>query len=152
VDGVERKEGGGVMDYDTWRTNGATHECPRGVSYSDSDGDCGCACCEICEAHFAEDDENLIPFDGLDICKSCFEKDPHGAASRVDSWYKSRAWIDERLAKQQTRDLLQMWATAQKLHQQSQVNTDFCTQAIEARKDFALYAISLCKDFGIATN
>jgi hypothetical protein len=45
-----------------------------------------------------------------------------------------------------------MWATAQKLHQQSQVNTDFCTQAVEARKDFALYAISLCKDFGIATD
>ena len=55
-------------------------------------------------------------------------------------------------AKQQTRDLLLMWAKSQTLHQQSQVNTDFCTQAVEARKDFALSAISLCKDFGIATD
>jgi len=144
------------MDYDTWRTNGSTHECPRGVRYSDSDGDCGCACCEICEGHFAEDDENLIPFGVLDICKSCLEKDPHGAASRIEASYtrliQARVHSTENEAKVQTRDLLLMWAPAQKLHQQSQVNTDFCTQAIEARKDFALYAISLCKDFGITTD
>ena len=140
------------MDYDTWRTNGATHECPRGVRYSDSDGDCGCACCEICEGHFAEDDENLIPFGEINVCKSCFEKDPHGVASRVDSHYLRQIadlYHAQRQAKAQTRDLLLMWAKSQTLHQQSQVNTDFCTQAVEARKDFALYAISLCKDFGI---